>query len=173
MQERSNLLRSELEAVLGILRRREFSGLMGKTATELSLEKLKIFTIPGSNFSLWGCSNQMRPDWPGHQKIIKPGTNCYEISKCLFCSRVRIFEDSLPYLIERLQQISESQNEFEEESVSVTTEEAEIIHFILENWNDDEAMRRAARIQQRCSPLLPNDLSSLKLIFSEKDNYGA
>lgn len=167
MQERYELLRSELEEVIGLLRCREFSGLMGKAATALSNEELKIFTIPGAEFPLWGCSNQLRPDWPGHKAIVEPGKKCFEINKCIFCSRIRIFEDSLPYLIERLQQVLDTPTEFDKDVVAVSNQEAEIIQFILDNWNDDEALRRAARIQQRCSPLLPNDLSSLRLIFSE------
>ena len=61
-----------------------------------------IFTIPGHTKSLWACTNPYKPDWSGHEAIIATDKKCSQIFKCLFCSRVCIIEDSLPYLMERL-----------------------------------------------------------------------
>ncbi|MGZ4996684.1 MAG: hypothetical protein ACXV8J_02480 [Methylobacter sp.] len=174
MQDRRERLRSELEAVVDLLRRREFAGLLGKSAQRIAETPMKIFHIPGKKKSLWGCADQFNPDWVGADRRIDKGQKCYSIQNCLFCSQVRIFEDSLPYLMERLSHVQELLDEREETDYSSQLgNEKEVIEFILDEWGDELALKEAVRYRRRNYPLLPRDLASLRVIFEDKDKYEA
>ena len=169
MQDRRLRLRSALEEVVELLRTRQFQGLLGKQASQLANEKPKMFHIPGMERPLWGCRNQYAPSWPGAERQIGRDQKCTAIDKCLGCDKVWITEDSLPYLFERLHHIEEDLADSDENSFSTRlTSEKEIIEYLIDSWNDDDAIKVAARYQRRHSPMLPRDLASLRLIFQEE-----
>jgi hypothetical protein len=170
MRDRKTKLRSELEAVIALLRARQFSGLLGKRANEDASVALKVFTLPGKKKSLWGCANQRNPTWPGAQQVVKSGQKCTYVHKCLLCSQIRVFEDSLPFLMERLAHIQESDRDNEggdSFAGSASQDERRIIEFILDNWEDEDALKDAAVYQRQNRPLLPRDFASLSVLFEE------
>ena len=167
-QGRKGRLRRELEAIVSLLRARQFTGLLGKRAQEEAAAELKIFTIPGQENALWGCANQFSPDWIGAERYVTPGKKCCYIQHCLGCSQIRVFEESLPFLIEHLAHIEEQLEVREETSYMSGLEiEKQIIEYILDQWGDDDAIRLAARYQRKHNPLLPRDLASLRILFDE------
>ncbi len=172
VQGRRQRLRSELESVVDVLRQRKFTGLLGKRSSSDKSDDalvIKIFHIPGHKTPLWGCSNQRKPDWPGAKKSVKQGDKCHYISQCMACSQVRIFEESLPYLMERLTHILEVvEQDYETTYNSRNHCHRDIIQFILDEWGDDEALKKAARFLRRYSPLLPRNLNSLEIIFDDE-----
>lgn len=170
MRDRKAKLRSELEAVVALLRARQFSGLLGKRANEDASAALKVFTLPGKKKALWGCANQRSPTWPGAHQVVKAGQKCAYVHKCLLCSQIRVFEDSLPYLMERLAHIQESErgNDGGDSFAGpATQDERRIIEFILDNWEDEDALKDAAVYQRQNRPLLPRDFASLSVLFEE------
>jgi hypothetical protein len=172
-QERYDRLESELEAVLRLMRSGKFEGMLGTPPKEAAIQlPLKIFHIPGMERPLWGCANQRKPTWIGAARNVPLGQRCYVVSKCMFCSQCIIFEDSLPYLIERRIHVveiiddqpksaSEYSNDWEVELIKIDS--------ILENWEDEQAVREASRYQRRNTPLLPRDMNFLQVILEEED----
>lgn len=167
-QERKKRLRNELEAIVSLLRARQFTGMLGKRAQAEAKAELKIFVIPGQENALWGCGNQYSPDWVGASRYVPKGAKCCYIQHCLGCSQIRVFEESLPFLIERLAHVEE-QLESQEATAYMSSLEIEkqIIDYILNEWGDDDAVRLAARYQRKHNPLLPRDLASLRILFEE------
>ncbi|MDY0937615.1 hypothetical protein [Pseudomonas viridiflava] len=168
MQERRQRLRDELDEVVKLLVSRQFSGLLGKRTNDQASASVRIFTLPGKDRPLWGCEDQLNPDWLGHESFIKPGRKCYQLEKCLGCSRVRIYEDSLPYLMERLAHIEyELETESDGPRTSDLEWERQVLEYLINDCHDDEMVKQAARYRRRNAPLLPRDISSLRLIFEE------
>lgn len=168
--ERFKRLRSELEQIISLLRSRQFKGLIGKKAQSQASATLKIFHIPGKELALWGCADQKNPDWPGSEHYTSTNRKCAAIKECMFCSQVRIFEDSLPYLMERLSHIEEFLGEQSDIGfLSRLEQELEIIQYILDEWEDEDEISMAARYRRHNSPLLPRDLSALEIIFNSED----
>lgn len=170
--DRLKRLRSELEEVINLLRTRQFKGLLGKQAQTDAKANLKIFHIPGKTQPLWGCANQMRPDWAGSEIIVSTGRKCFAIHECIFCSQLRLFADSLPYLMEREAHLSELLNEEIVDGFrSRLAQEREVIRYILDEWGDEDDVEAAERYRRYHSPLLPRDLNMLEIIFeSEAEN---
>ncbi|WEK29593.1 MAG: hypothetical protein P0Y58_22275 [Candidatus Pseudomonas phytovorans] len=168
-EKRLSRLRSELEEVITLLRTKQFTGLLGKRAQADASAKLKIFHIPGKDKPLWGCANQENPDWLGSEIIASTGSKCFAIQHCIFCSQIRIFEDSLPYLMEREAHLSELLDGDTNTGSSRITAERNVIQFILDEWGDEDEIEAAARYRRYNSPLLPSDLSILEIIFESED----
>lgn len=169
MQEREERLRNELDAVVTLLVNRQFSGLLGKRAAERANASVKVFTMPGKDRPLWGCEDQLNPDWLGHENFVEPGRKCFRLEKCVGCSRVRIYEDSLPYLMEMLAHVEyELENESEGPRTADLLWRKQILEYLINDCHDEEAIKLAARYRRKHSPLLPRDMSSLRLIFDEE-----
>ncbi|PXZ48120.1 hypothetical protein DM483_17885 [Pseudomonas sp. SMT-1] len=171
MADRMIRLRNEVEAVTALLINRKFTGLLGKRANDQAKQQVKIFAIPGHPGPLWGCENQYQPDWKGFEQSVPNGKKCYSIDKCIGCSQVRIYEDSLPYLMERLAHIEyELENESEGARSSDLRWEGKILEFLINDNHDEDTIKQASRYRRRNAPLLPRDLASLRLIFDENDD---
>lgn len=168
--QRLQRLRSELEAVMQLLRTRQFKGLLGKHAQAQASEKWKVFHIPGQEKALWACADQSKPDWVGSEIIASTGKKCWAIKQCIFCSKLRIFQDSLPYIIERESHISELLESGEGGFTSRYTKELEALQFILDEWGDEDDVLGAAKYRKRHGPLLPRDLDILEIIFESEDH---
>ena len=170
-QERMKRLRSELEEVINLLRMRQFKGLLGKQAQAEASANLKIYHIPGQQRSMWGCANQKKPDWVGSEIIASTGRKCFAIKECIFCSQMRVFEDSLPFLMERESHLDELlEGEDDTGFRSRIAKEREALQYILDEWGDEDEITAAARYRRRSpAPLLPRDLSILEIIFESED----
>lgn len=162
-------LRSALERIVELLRARKFKGLLGKQAIALANTKLSIFFLPHLERALWACGNRYRPDWPGAPELPK-GIKCVALKQCLFCSRVWILEDSLPYLIERLAHTDELLRDGSAAEFGSRLEaERSEISTILDEWPDADAIKEALQYRTKNSPLLPRNLRDLRLIFKTGD----
>ena len=83
-----------------------------------------------------------------------------------------MFEDSLPYLMERRIHVVEIMDDQPPSASDYSSEleiEIALIDDILDNWEDDRAIKEAARYQRRNTPLLPRDLNFLQIILEEED----
>ncbi|SIN98778.1 hypothetical protein [Paraburkholderia phenazinium] len=171
MKERSSRLRAELETVGGLLRTRQFTGLIGEAPTPAQMnEGLTIFFLPGHEKNLWGCRNRLTPDWPGFQQRFTAGQKCHPSTNCFFCSQCYVFEDSLPYLIDRHAQIEEALANAEESDFSSTLNaEREVIDWLISNWNDDKVLQSAFAYQQQHSPLFPIDHAAFEVLFDDSE----
>lgn len=168
--QRLQRLRSELEAVMDLLRTRKFKGLLGKHAQAQASEKWKVFHIPGQEKALWACADQTKPDWVGSEIIASTGKKCWAIKECIFCSKLRIFQDSLPYLIERESHIGELLASGEGGFTSRYAKELEALQFIQDEWGDEDDILGAVKYRKRHGPLLPRDLDILEIIFESEDH---
>ncbi|MFM0597282.1 site-specific integrase [Paraburkholderia dilworthii] len=171
MKERRTRLRGELETVAHLLRTRQFTGLVGKAPSSADLKAgLTIFFFPGHEKGLWGCRNQFAPDWPGFEQRVQVGQKCTPSVNCLFCSQCYIFEDSLPYLIDRHAQIEEVLSDVDESAFSSSLHaEREVIDWLISNWSDDHAVQSAFAYQQRHTPLFPVDHTVFDVLFDDSE----
>lgn len=167
-QERLQRLRSELEAIIELLRARRFKGMLSKHAQALASVMWKVFHIPGKPKALWGCADQTKPNWVGSEIIATTGKKCWKIKECIFCSQLRIFQDSLPYLMERDAHLSELLESGAGGFSSRFVKEQEAIRFILDEWGDYDEIKQAARYRRNNGPLLPRDLDLLEIIFESE-----
>lgn len=165
-RDRLTRLRGELEEVLHLLRIRKFKGLLSAQAESNANAELHIFHIPGHELALWGCIDRHSPDWYGHRLQVRDGELCAHLEQCCFCSRVRILQDSLPYLIERRAHIEEQLNDAPDlPQAGRLEDELTTLHFILDNWQDNDAVKDAVRYRNLHKPMLPRNLADLNLIF--------
>ncbi|MDV3055458.1 hypothetical protein [Pseudomonas paracarnis] len=167
-QERLQRLRSELEAIIELLRARRFKGMLSKHTQALASVMWKVFHIPGKPKALWGCADQTKPNWVGSEIIATTGKKCWKIKECIFCSQLRIFQDSLPYLMERDAHLSELLESGAGGFSSRFVKEQEAIRFILDEWGDYDEIKQAARYRRNNGPLLPRDLDLLEIIFESE-----
>ncbi|MFK3973611.1 hypothetical protein ACI2KS_23105 [Pseudomonas sp. NPDC087358] len=169
MQERKERLRTELDAVVELLVTGQFRGLLGKRANDQASAAVTLFTIPGHDRPMWGCEDQTSPDWKGHEDQVAHGKRCFRMEKCIGCSQIRLFDDSLPYLLER---VSHIEHELDSENSSARNDDLEwekqLLEHLIQDCHDDDEINAAARYRRKHSPLLPRDLSSLRVIFDEE-----
>ncbi|WP_447741915.1 hypothetical protein [Pseudomonas laurentiana] len=171
VQRRKVQLRSVLEEIMELLRARKFEGLLGKRASELANVIPRFFHIPGHTAPLWGCMNQSAPSWPGADQQLMEGQKCVAIDKCLSCKQVWVTNDSLPYLHERLKHIDADLYDREESGFTRRLNiEKEIIEYLLDSWDDQDAVLDALRfLRKQRKSLLPRDLAALRMIFEEEE----
>ncbi|WP_122503030.1 hypothetical protein [Pseudomonas viridiflava] len=172
-QERLQRLRTELEEIIRLLRARQFKGMLSKHAQAEASAQLKVYHLPGHDKPLWGCANQDGADWPGAELIASTSKKCYSIPNCIFCSQMRVFQDTLPFLIERAAHLQEILDEGDVGEIGLDTrftKELEAIHYILDNWGDEDEIKAAARYRRRRTPLLPRDLKILEIIFESEEH---
>ena len=167
--ERLQRLRSELEAVIALLRARKFKGLLGKHAQALASQTWKVFHVPGQEKAMWACADQKKPNWVGSEIIATTGKKCWKIKECIFCSQLRIFKDSLPYIIERESHLNELLETDEGGFSSRFVKELEALRYILDEWGDYDEIKEASRYRRDKGPLLPRDLDLLELIFESEE----
>ncbi|WJG07737.1 hypothetical protein [Aliiglaciecola sp. LCG003] len=167
-QKRLERLSEELKEITQRLRKKNFKGLVHKhKATKKLIGSLRMFYLPSHDRALWGCGNSFSPDFPNAEKIIKDGAKCNEISLCLFCSQVRIFEDSLPFIMDRdetLVRLLDSSDGFKSTELE---NELQVIRYIINEWKDEKALKQAARYKRKFDSLLPVDMGSLRVIFED------
>ena len=171
VKEREQRLRGALEQTMETLRSLKFRGQLLPPKPGQTNENSKcitLFSIPGMEPPLWGCSDQKAPDWTGFDKYIKKGKKCAHISKCLFCSRVMIFEDSLPYLMDRAHYL----HQYLDDNLSASgifqlRSELKIIEYIIDNWNDSGAVSKAVVFFNANKGLLPKSLEILNTLFQD------
>lgn len=169
MQQRRERLRIELNDIAKLLRLRKFKGMIGKGVADMAcFASFRIFTLPGYEKSLWACMDSFRPDWPDSDSRIPTGTKCSEINQCLFCSQVCIFEDSLPFLMERQSIIQLELQDYQERAFnSPLADELRIIEFIFDIWGDEQSLKQAARYMRHHPDMLPREMHSLSILFED------
>jgi len=165
--DRKKRLRKALDDLMTQVKARHFKGLLpNERPDNFKEDELIIFTIPTHEQPLWACKNQRAADWLGHEKFLDDSELCHYINHCLSCSQIQLFNDSLPYLIDRLNYLEKMERtqpslEFNQ----LYGSEIEIIRWIIDNWDDKEAIKLANRYVRRNAPLLPKDLASLVQLF--------
>lgn len=167
--DRKNRLREALDSLMKMIKGRCFKGLLpNERPSEIKENELVIFTIPGHVNPLWSCKNQSDPDWVGHQKYLDPNEKCFYVNHCLGCSQLQLFNDSLPYLIDRLEYLETMERKQPSlEFNQLYGIEIEVVRWIVDNWDDKDALKLANRYVRRNRPLLPKDLASLVPLFEE------
>lgn len=170
-QKRKVLLRSEQEQVMKLLRARKFAGLVVKEKSKKAAKEsgIRIFALPGIDRPLWGC-NGREPTWAGAQHTISKDEKCYALENCWFCKCQIIFEDTLAFMVERIAHIDEFlEGDIEPSFKNRMSSERAAMMEVWDNWGDDEALQEAIRYKKKNAPLLPSDLTLLKLIFKTGD----
>lgn len=148
------------ESLFNKLHQGNFKGLRGAVdAQETSSLKFRVFTIVGHTRALWACMDSSNPDFLGCLPLAA-GERCTRLEKCLVCSRIYVFADSLPFLIERLA-VLEMQMERDAGQEAGVEEEVAILRSILDYWGNSRDMREALDYMEGYDALLPVDMRSL------------
>ena len=96
------------------------------------------------------------------------GSRCSELPQCLFCSQVCITEDSLPFLMKRLEVLQLELSALIETAFDTPlADELEIIEYIIDEWGDENAVKDAARYLRQHPNLLPPKMNDLSLLFED------
>lgn len=166
--KRKKRLRIEFNEILAMFWSGGFKGLLVNKKQKIDFKTLDtIFTIPGHEKPFWACANRKKPDWEGFEEVESSIAKCNRIDKCLGCSQVRIFVDSLPYIIEVQAAKEQKQSFLESDHNSALKDDIEICNYIIDEWGNDEDLKKALRYQRMHAPLLPADLSLLSILFEE------
>lgn len=138
----------------------KFNGVLGSASRVKPKDAtFRIFTIVGNERALWACTDSSKPDYPGSSKLARH-EKCTRLDKCMFCSRVYILGDSLPFIMERLSTLQRAV-ESNENLLIQYKDEIEILEYILRNWGDESAIADALVYLRRATALLPFDMRSL------------
>ncbi|AVH39744.1 hypothetical protein AL532_27295 [Pseudomonas monteilii] len=78
----------------------------------------------------------------------------------MFCSRIYILGDSLPFLMERLSTLQRAVEADEDRHIHHQGE-IEILEYLINNWRIDSAIADALVYMRRFEALLPYDMRSL------------
>jgi hypothetical protein len=164
VNERKNRLFVELKHITKTIRDKNFKGMLHKSkSSDSKIGSIRLFNIPNHDDVIWGCGDSFKPDFPNANMYIREGEKCSEINKCLSCSKVRVFEDSLTFLFHRDRLLRSRFNPDHESTPAEVIEELEVIQYIFNEWGDEKAIKRAARISSRNDLEIPLNLSALKV----------
>ncbi|WP_125474449.1 hypothetical protein [Pseudomonas monteilii] len=137
----------------------QFHGLIASTHAKPADPSFRIFTIIGHLRALWACIDSTKPDYPDAPELAV-GERCSRLDKCLFCSRIYILGDSLPFLMERLSTLQRAVEADEDRHIHHQGE-IEILEYLINNWRIDSAIADALVYMRRFEALLPYDMRSL------------
>lgn len=62
---------------------------------------ITIFTEHSNHSPIATCGNNKAPDWPGYEQQLKVSGVCKRFDKCLLCSQSTVFNDNIPFLVDR------------------------------------------------------------------------
>lgn len=160
IHDRKLRYKSIQEELIQVFRENKFHGIIASTGRPKPADaSFRIFTIVGHERALWACMDSSKPDYPGACELV-PGERCTRLDKCVFCSRVYVMEDSLPFLMERLSTLQRAV-EVDEELLAEFGDEIRILEFILNGWGSESAISAALIYMKRFDVLLPFDMRSL------------
>ncbi len=135
-QDRKDRLYEALNKIDDSLRDGSFAGELiplreGKTIKD------KIFTVfadQSNKNPIAVCSDPYRPNWPGQESRVEIGKKCNYFSKCLLCSRSRVFSDNLPFVVDRYLYLEKLKRELREDHFSVFIDEYSSSKNVVESW---------------------------------------
>lgn len=160
MKDRKVRYRYFQEELMDNLRSNKFHGIVGRTNQSRSKNPtFRLFTIYGHERALWACTDSSKPDYPGAIELVS-GERCTRLDKCLFCSRIYVLGDSLPFIMERLSTL-QREIETNEECLDDYRDEIEILEYLLRSWGDESAIANALVYMRGYEVLLPFDMRSL------------
>lgn len=147
------------EELMGGFKSGQFHGLIASTHAKPTDPTFRIFTIIGHLRALWACVDSTKPDYPDAPELAA-GERCSRLDKCLFCSRIYILGDSLPFLMERLSTLQRAV-EADEERHSHHQGEIEVLEYLINNWRIESSIADALVYKRGFEALLPYDMRSL------------
>ncbi|NWL45552.1 hypothetical protein DM819_06640 [Pseudomonas hunanensis] len=159
MNDRKDRYRGIQEELIGRFKSGQFQGLIASTHAKPTDPTFRIFTIIGHLRALWACIDSSKPDYPDAPELAV-GERCSRLDKCLFCSRIYILGDSLPFLVERLSTLQRAVDA-DEARHAHHQGEIEILEYLINNWRIDSAMADALVYMRAFEALLPYDMRSL------------
>lgn len=159
INDRKGRYQSFQEELMVRLKSGQFHGLIASTHAKPADPTFRIFTIIGHLRALWACIDSTKPDYPDAPELAV-GERCSRLDKCLFCSRIFILGDSLPFLMERLSTLQRAVDADEERHAHHQGEIA-ILEYLINNWRIDSAMADALVYMRAFEALLPYDMRSL------------
>jgi hypothetical protein len=109
-QIRKDKLSDELDSIQESIDNGSFKGTLVPLKTEKRIKDkiITIFTDHTNESPLSTCTGNMNPDWTGSENLQLP---CRIFNKCLLCSRSSVFEDNIPFVVDRflyLQQLKKN-----------------------------------------------------------------
>lgn len=109
-QIRKDKLSDELAAIEESIDNGSFKGTLVPLKTEKRIKDkiITIFTDHTNESPLSTCTDNMNPDWSGSEHLHLP---CRLFNKCLLCSSSSVFEDNIPFIVDRflyLQQLKKT-----------------------------------------------------------------
>lgn len=159
LKDRKVRYQSIQEELLNRFHSGKFHGIIASTRAKSIDPTFRIFTILGHMRALWACIDSSKPDYPDAVDLPQ-GERCGRLDKCLFCSRIYVLGDSLPFLMERLSTLRRAV-EADEERQSLHQNEIEILEYLVSKWDFESAVADALVYRRGFEALLPYDMRSL------------
>ncbi|MGB1200542.1 MAG: hypothetical protein ACPG5R_03180 [Cognaticolwellia aestuarii] len=142
-QIRKDKLSDELDSIQESIDNGSFKGTLVPLKTEKRIKDkiITIFTDHTNQSPLSACTDNMNPDWAGSENLQLP---CRIFNKCLLCSRSSVFEDNIPFVVDRflyLQQLKKTtrKNSFD----SLYLDEFNAAKEVVEYWPYQEQIDQA------------------------------
>ncbi|MFE8073426.1 hypothetical protein QQM79_20395 [Marinobacteraceae bacterium S3BR75-40.1] len=89
------------------------------------------------------CSDPYRPTWPGHFRRQKAGDPCKAFNKCLLCSRSQVFNDNLPFVVDRYLYLEQQRRSLRDDQFSIFLDEYNAAKNVVDSWPYQEDVEEA------------------------------
>lgn len=108
--------------------------------------KDKVFTVFSDHSNenpIAVCSDPFNPSWPGHDRRVSSGKRCKVFSKCLLCSKSRVFSNNLPFVVDRYLYLEKLSRSLREDQFSIHNDEYRAAKHVVEMWPYQEDVEDA------------------------------
>lgn len=142
-QIRKDKLSIELNAIAESIQNDSFRGTLVPLRTQKRIKDkiITIFTDHINESPLSICQDNKKPDWPGSEKINLP---CRMFNKCLLCSQSSVYEDNIPFVVDRFLYLQQLKKKMRRESFnSLYLDEFEATKEVVDYWPYKDQIQEA------------------------------
>lgn len=142
-QIRKEKLAEELNAIERSIKDNSFRATLVPLRSKKTLQDqiITIFTEHAGESPLSVCKDPNKPDWSNDSKIDTP---CHMFNKCLNCSQATVFEDNIPFIVDRFLYLKQQRSCLREDVFGKLYEDEFIASKeVIESWPYQDQIQEA------------------------------
>ena len=142
-QIRKEKLAEELNAIERSIKDNSFRATLVPLRSKKTLQDqiITIFTEHAGESPLSVCKDPNKPDWSNDSKIDTP---CHMFNKCLNCSQATVFEDNIPFIVDRFLYLKQQRSSLREDVFGKLYEDEFIASKeVIESWPYQDQIQEA------------------------------
>lgn len=135
-QDRKDRLSDALKEIEDSISDGSFAGELIPLREQKTIED-KVFTVFSDHSNqnpIAVCSDPFNPSWPGHDRRVRSGKRCQAFSKCLLCSKSRVFSNNLPFVVDRYLYLDKLSRSLRDDQFSMHLDEYRAAKHVVEMW---------------------------------------